>query len=120
MNTSIGAGAVALLLGAWVHESTPKNSIDYKTAWPASPINYVSKDDPPALLIHGDADRIVPFHQAEMMEAALKNMGVPVRLMRIQGGDHGSTFPGAKNPPDYKAEMVKWFDQHLRQPPARQ
>jgi acetyl esterase/lipase len=120
MNTSIGAGAVALLLGAWVHESTPKNSIEYKTAWAASPINYVSKDDPPALLIHGDADRIVPFHQAEMMEAALKSMGVPVRLIRIQGGDHGSTFPGAKNPPDYKAEMVKWFDQHLRQPPARQ
>ena len=38
----------------------------------------------------------------------------PVKLIRIEGGDHGPTFPGAKNPPDYKAEIVKWFDQYLR------
>jgi len=48
------------------------------------------------------------------METALRNVGVPVKLIRIEGGDHGPTFPGAKNPPDYKAEMVKWFDVHLR------
>jgi hypothetical protein len=49
-----------------------------------------------------------------MMEAALRNAGVPVKLIRIVGGDHGPAFPGAKNPPDYKAEMVKWFDMYLR------
>ena len=35
-------------------------------------------------------------------------------LVRIPGGDHGPTFPGATNPPDYKGEMVKWFDLYLR------
>lgn len=114
MTPSLGEGALALLLGARVVESTPKTSIEYKTAWAASPINYVSGDDAPVLLVHGDADRTVPFHQSEMMEAALKNAGVPVKLIRIEGGDHGPTFPGAKNPPDYKAEMVRWFDTHLR------
>jgi len=39
---------------------------------------------------------------------------VPVKLVPIRGGDHGPTLPGATNPPDYKAEMVKWFDAYLR------
>jgi len=114
MTPSLGAAALALLLGANVTEATPKASAEYKAAWAASPINYVSKDDPPTLLVHGDADRTVPFNQSEMMEAALRKVGVPVKLIRIEGGDHGPTFPGAKNPPDYKAAMVKWFDEYLR------
>ena len=105
---------LALLLGAKVVASTPKTSVEYKTAWTASPINYVSGDDAPFLLIHGDADKSVPFRQSEIMEAALRNVGVRVKLIRIVGAGHGPTFPGAVNPPDYKAEIVKWFDAHLR------
>jgi len=114
MNATLGGPLVSLLLGARVDDATPKNSIEYKTAWAASPVNYVSADDPPTLLIHGDADRTVPFHQSELLEAALKKVNVPVKLIRIEGADHGPDFPGAKNPPDYKAEMVKWFDTYLR------
>ncbi|SRR6266550_5170216 len=114
MNPSNATEAVALLLGVRVVESTPKTSLEYKTAWAASPINYVSSATAPFLLVHGDVDRTVPFHQSEMMEVALKKAGVPVKLVRIAGGDHGPTFPGAMNPPDYKAEMVKWFDTYLR------
>lgn len=120
MSPSIVADALALFLGARAVESMPKTSIEYKTAWAASPINYVSADAAPFLLVHGDADRSVPFHQSEMMEAALKKAGVPVKLVRIEGGDHGPTFPGATNPPDYKAEMVKWFDTYLRKAVAGQ
>lgn len=114
MSPSLGAPLVALLLGARIDETTPKGSVEYKTAVVASPITYVSADDPPVLLMHGDADRTVPFHQSELMEAALRKVNVPVKLIRIEGGDHGPDFPGAKNPPDYKAEMVKWFDTYLR------
>src|SRR5262245_48915740 len=113
MGGSVGAPLVALLLGASITEVTPKTGIEYKTAVAASPITYVSKDDPPILLMHGDADRTVPFHQSEMMEAALKKVNVPVKLIRVEGADHGPDFPGAKNPPDYKGEMVKWFDMYL-------
>ncbi|OLC42594.1 MAG: hypothetical protein AUH43_22300 [Acidobacteria bacterium 13_1_40CM_65_14] len=120
IGTSTGASALALLLGARADESTPKASIEYKTAWAASPINYVSPDDAPILLIHGDADRTVPFRQSEMMEAALRNVNVPVKLIRIEGGDHGPDFPGAKNPPDYKGEILKWFDGYLRRRPSSQ
>lgn len=116
INTSLAADALALLLGASNVESAPKTSVEYKTAWTASPINHVTKDDAPVLLVHGDADRTVPFDQSELMESALRKVGVPVKLIRIEGGDHGPTFPGAKNPPDYKMEMVKWFDVYLRRP----
>ena len=114
MNPSSASAALALLLGSRVVETTPKTSVEYKAAWDASPINYVSADSSPFLLIHGDADKTVPFSQSEMMEAALKKAGVPVMLVTVQGGDHGPTFPGATNPPDYKGEMVKWFDVYLR------
>ena len=30
----------------------------------ANPITYVSKDDPPFLIIHGDQDKLVPYHQS--------------------------------------------------------
>jgi acetyl esterase/lipase len=42
----------------------------------ASPTSYVSKDDPPFLLIHGTNDRTVPFNQSELLHEALKKVGV--------------------------------------------
>ena len=114
MKPTIGGDLLTLFLGSRVNETTPRTATEYRTAWLASPINYVSASSAPFLLIHGDVDRTVPFHQSELMEAALKKAGVPVKLLRIPGGDHGPTFPGATNPPDYKGEMVKWFDLYLR------
>ena len=90
-----------------------KNSIEYKTILEASPISYVSLDDPPFLLMHGDKDEAVPFSQSEDFEKALKAAGVTVKLLRVEGAGHGPSFPGAKNPPDYLGEMVGWFNQYL-------
>ena len=70
-----------------------KNSIEYKTNFEASPISYVSADDPPFLLIHGDKDEAVPFSQSEDFERALKTAGVTVKLIRVEGAGHGPTFP---------------------------
>ena len=70
----------------------------------ASPITYVSPDDPPLLMVHGDADRTVPFDQSERMQAALEDVGVPAELVRIPGGGHGAS--------DYSA-MVRWLARHL-------
>lgn len=92
----------------------PRTSVEYKTYREASPLYHVSRDSAPFLLMHGDANKVVPFKNAEAMELALKQAGVEVKLLRIVGGDHGADFPGAKNPPDYLGEMVRWFDQHLQ------
>ena len=37
----------------------------------ASPLNYVSKDDPPFLFIHGDKDTLVPIGFMKHVEKAL-------------------------------------------------
>jgi dipeptidyl aminopeptidase/acylaminoacyl peptidase len=51
------------------------------------------------------------------MEKALRAAGVPTQLMRIPGGAHGPTFPGATNPPDYMGAMVRWLDRYLATKP---
>ena len=35
------------------------------------------------LLIHGDADDVVSYANAEVMQAALEKAGVPVDLLRV-------------------------------------
>jgi len=49
----------------------------------------VTKDDPPFLIVHGDADPLVPHHQSELLAAALKAAGVPVTFYTVKGGGHG-------------------------------
>jgi acetyl esterase/lipase len=55
----------------------------------ASPITYVSKDDPPVLLLHGTKDPVVPFEQSERLEKALREAGVSVTLVPARGAGHG-------------------------------
>lgn len=55
----------------------------------ASPLTYVSKDDPPFLIIHGTKDPLVPYNQSVILEADLKKAGVDVQLQTITEGQHG-------------------------------
>lgn len=73
-----------------------------------SPYYHVSKDDPPTLIIHGDADKLVPIQQAERIIARLKEVGVPAELVVKKGEAHGW--------PNLAADMTliaDWFDKHL-------
>jgi acetyl esterase/lipase len=49
----------------------------------ASPVTYVDAKTPPMLLIVGDADKTVPYHQTLEMEQKLKAAGVAHELMVI-------------------------------------
>ena len=42
-----------------------------------SPYYHAGKDSAPTRIIHGDADKLVPIQQAEIMIAKLKEAGVP-------------------------------------------
>jgi len=56
----------------------------------ASPISYVSPDSPSFLIIHGTADRTVPFSQGELFTAALKETGAKdVTFLKFEGAGHG-------------------------------
>ncbi len=93
---------------------TDQNSLEYKQYVEASPITYVTADDAPFLLLHGDADKVVPYNQSEVFESALRKARVPVKLIRVVGGAHGPKFDGAVNPPDYIGEMLAWLKQYLK------
>lgn len=73
-----------------------------------SPVNHVTADDPPTLIIHGDADTLVPYQQAELIVEKLKASGVPVELVRRPGAAHG--WPKIEQD---LALFADWFDKHL-------
>lgn len=73
-----------------------------------SPINHVSSDDPPTLIIHGDKDLLVPYQQAETFTAKLKETGVTAELVTKPGAAHGWADIGSDMP-----QIADWFDKHL-------
>lgn len=54
----------------------------------ASPIAYVTKDDPPFLTFHGDQDALVPLGQAEALHEALEQVDVENELIVMKGRGH--------------------------------
>ena len=58
-----------------------------------SPMTYIRPGLPPVLIVHGDADPVVPHSQAEILDAALRKAGVPVKLYTVPGGGHGGFDP---------------------------
>jgi acetyl esterase/lipase len=54
----------------------------------ASPVTYITPDDPPFLIIHGDKDGVVPVEQARVLSERLQAANVPATLVIVQGGGH--------------------------------
>jgi len=75
----------------------------------ASPITYVSRDDPPFLIIHGDQDPLIPINQSERFHEALKKAGIESLFFKVQGAGHG----GFRNP-EVAKRIRQFFDKHLR------
>jgi acetyl esterase/lipase len=78
-----------------------------------SPVSHVSPDDPPTLIVHGDADTLVPLQQSEEFASKLKEAGVETKLVVKQGAGHGwLTIIGDV------ATFADWFDKHLKSKPG--
>ncbi len=86
---------------------TDKDKIE-EIARKISPVTHVSADSPPTLIIHGDADKLVPIQQAEVIIAKLKDAGVPAELIVKKGADHGW-----KDMSKDRAACADWFDKYL-------
>ena len=86
-------------------------SEEARRAREASPVTYVSAGAPPTLLTHGTEDGI---ERSEQLRDALAAVGVPVKLVPVEGAGHGPGFPGLKiDIAEIQAEYVAWFDTHL-------
>ncbi len=67
-----------------------------------SPVFHVKAGDPPVLMVHGDADHLVPLAQSQVFAAALTKAGVPNQLLVVHNGGHGfSAPPGTKIDPGW-------------------
>jgi acetyl esterase/lipase len=55
----------------------------------ASPISYVTKDDPPLFICHGDQDIQVPINQSIELYGKYKETGLKVQMQFVYGAGHG-------------------------------
>jgi dipeptidyl aminopeptidase/acylaminoacyl peptidase len=81
----------------------------------ASPITYAAKDDPPTLLLHGTADRLVLCEQSRRYVRKLREAGATFELLELEDAPHD--FTGA---PEEKANaaMRAFLAQHLKERPG--
>jgi acetyl esterase/lipase len=74
----------------------------------ASPISYVTPNAPPFLIMHGDADEMVPYAQSEQLVEALKKAHDDVQFITIKGGGHA--FGSAET----ITQVLDFFDAKLK------
>ena len=81
----------SLLMGCAIQTCPNKTEL-------ANPIRYVSADDPPFLIMHGERDCLVGPPQSRRLRDALAIVGAKVTLKVIEGAGHGgSEFDDAEN-----------------------
>ena len=91
-------GPVGRLFGGPMHQREA-------LAKQASPINYVTPDAPPFLIMHGEADTTIPISQGRELFEALTKAGVPVRYEPLKNTGH------AIDRPDRRARVLDFFDE---------
>lgn len=79
----------------------------------ASPVTYIDANDPPVLIIHGDADSTVPVEQSRAFNAALLSAGVAVKYIEVPGGGHGRFHGTSPNQAELIQEMIAFLDKCL-------
>ncbi len=77
----------------------------------ASPISYVSADDPPFFVYHGGSDMLVPVDHAEDLHTALDKAGVRSELFILRGRGHITAF--LTDGPAFEAAAT-FLDRELR------
>lgn len=83
----------------------------------ASPVTYVTPNDPPFLIFHGEEDSLVPITQSELFVEALQSAGVEVTFVRVKNAGHSfRAEEGTRiSPtiPEIAEQVGEWFAEHL-------
>jgi acetyl esterase/lipase len=77
----------------------------------ANPITYISPETPPFLIVHGDADPVVPPGQSRLLFEALKKAKIEVALQTLPGAKHGGP---EFSTPETQKQVGQFFAKHLR------
>jgi acetyl esterase/lipase len=78
----------------------------------ASPADLADSQDPPCLILHGTADKLVPVEQSEILARALAKAGVPHELVIIEGAPH--SFHLQPKQRDLRPLVLGFFDKYLK------
>jgi acetyl esterase/lipase len=98
--------------GVWIEEISGLNKEELSQF---CPINHVSTDFPPSLLLHGTNDEDVPYEQSVQMSEALNKVGAESKLITIPNGKHVFDEDWS-NPIVQKAfdEVIHFLKEHLK------
>ena len=83
----------------------------------ASPVTYVSADDPPFLILHGEKDTTVSIRQGEILLKALEQVNVPAELVRVANAGHSFQPEGGPISPtreEITQRVVEFFKGQFR------
>ncbi len=81
-----------------------------------SPVTYVSPDDPPFLIIHGQLDPVVPVEQGLILYERLTEAGVPARLIIVDHANHAFVGVDGEMSPSWdelNQVLLTFWDQNL-------
>ena len=79
----------------------------------SSPLNWVTPDAAPTLIVHGTEDKYVAYEQGVWMRDRLQACGVEVELLTLEGAGHG--FKGADAEKAEQA-LLAFFEKRLGTP----
>jgi acetyl esterase/lipase len=86
------------------------SSVDCTNTIKSSPINYVSKEDPPFLILHGEEDNQIPIKQSQNFYENLQDAGVPATFISLPNAGHGD-----KEFNNYRPQILSFFDKYLKE-----
>lgn len=79
----------------------------------ASPGNYLYKNNPPTMILHGTSDELVPLRQSKFLKAKLDSLGVPCVFYPVPLWPHAMDVVKRVN--DYcQVKMSIFFEQYLK------
>jgi dipeptidyl aminopeptidase/acylaminoacyl peptidase len=94
-----------------LHGRVPQN---FERLWDKSPLKYVANVKTPCLIVHSEEDHRCPIEQAEQWFVALKNLGVPTRLVRFPSENHELSRSGRPDRRQVRLnEYLAWLEIHL-------
>ena len=82
MNHNDAKSPESTLVGGAIQENKDKVAL-------ANPMSYITKNDPPFLIFHGNKDPMVPLCQSEQLFEKLQKEGIKSELVIVEGGGHG-------------------------------
>lgn len=99
---------VRLMLNLFLKGTPDTNPDAYRGA---SPLHQVTKQSPPTIIFHGEADNTVPIVQSEELYKKLQEAGVKSEFVRYQ--NEGHSWRG-KNLEDTYDKLVSFLRKHVK------